>query len=64
MALSEYIVMRELNHPDINQFAVYRRLGGWMPMPRPCASVRPLLLCNWCVRLVCADVVVLASPLA
>lgn len=29
MALSEYIVMRELNHPDINQFAVYRRLGGW-----------------------------------
>ncbi len=29
MALSEYIVMRELNHPDINQFTVYRRLGGW-----------------------------------
>lgn len=29
MALSEYIVMRELNHPDINQFSVYRRLGGW-----------------------------------
>ncbi|PDW02703.1 NADH-quinone oxidoreductase subunit NuoF [Candidatus Viridilinea mediisalina] len=29
MPLSEYIIMRELNHPDINQFAVYRRVGGW-----------------------------------
>lgn len=29
MALSEYIVMRELNHPDINLFEVYRRVGGW-----------------------------------
>lgn len=29
MTLSEYIIMRELNHPDINQFAVYRRVGGW-----------------------------------
>ncbi|RRR74836.1 MAG: NADH oxidoreductase (quinone) subunit F [Candidatus Viridilinea halotolerans] len=29
MPLTEYIVMRELNHPDINQFAAYRRVGGW-----------------------------------
>ena len=29
MGLSEYIVMRELNHPDINNFARYQQLGGW-----------------------------------
>jgi NADH-quinone oxidoreductase subunit F len=29
MALSEYVVMRELDIPDIGNFAVYRQHGGW-----------------------------------
>lgn len=29
MGLSEHIVMRELDIPDISDFAVYRRHGGW-----------------------------------
>jgi len=29
MALAEHIVMRENDIPDINDFAVYRRHGGW-----------------------------------
>ncbi len=29
MALAEHIVMRENDIPDINDFQVYRRIGGW-----------------------------------
>jgi NADH-quinone oxidoreductase subunit F len=44
MALSEYIVMRELNYPDINQFEVYRRVGGWDAYATALREIAPATL--------------------
>jgi NADH-quinone oxidoreductase subunit F len=41
MALSEYIVMRELSIPDIGDFAVYRRHGGWETYRRALTGMTP-----------------------
>jgi NADH-quinone oxidoreductase subunit F len=46
MALAEHIVMREKDIPDINDFAVYRRHGGWEAFRKAVTSQTPADVIN------------------